>query len=133
MAQSFDNILISDKGMIRLIRNNGRDYTFPASKIRRVEGVKAVEKVNNDATGSNGGSVSGFIFVLAIHVLRNYANKHSSNKNPEAESKPDMLAIYTDEDYFYVETPYTAMLQMRIDHARIYSKNVADSKYGHFS
>lgn len=40
MEQWFDDIQISDKGMIKLIRNEGKNYIFPASNIIRVYGVK---------------------------------------------------------------------------------------------
>lgn len=47
MDQYFDNIQISDKGMVKLIRNNGKDYIFPASKIITVHRVKPNDDPNS--------------------------------------------------------------------------------------
>lgn len=115
MAQHFNDIQVSDKGMIKLIRNGGKDYIFPASKIITVQRQKPTD---TDLPGS------------WVPVVRDLLSLFGSDAYKE--TRPDTVCIVTNDDYLYVSVPYTDELYRRIDNAHTYSTNLAKEKYGTF-
>ncbi|ECD8811007.1 hypothetical protein FMQ39_18280 [Salmonella enterica] len=113
MDQYFDNIQISDKGMVKLIRNNGKDYIFPASKIITVHRVKPNDDPNS--------------WIPIAMDLCNILNVDAFQ-----ETRPYTVCVETDEGYLYVNIPYTEQLYNRLDNAHAYSTNIAKEKYGTF-
>lgn len=88
--QFFDNVLVSDKGMIKLIRNGGRDYIFPASEILDLQAC--VEK--NTQRSSNAP-----LFDLAEFFI----GKMLDIQQKEQAQK---LMIIKNEGYFFVNVLY---------------------------
>lgn len=113
MAQYFDDIQISDKGMIKLIRSGGKDYIFPASNITQVKREKPKDHPDS-----------------WIPAARGLAELFGSDAFKE--TRPDTVCVITKDDYLYVKVPYTDSLYRRIDEAHTYSVNVAKNKYGTF-
>ena len=113
MAQYFSDIQVSDKGMIKLIRNNGKDYIFPASKIIQVQRVKPKDDPNS-----------------WVPIARDLFSLFGSDAFKE--TRPETICIVTSDDYLYVSVPYSDALYSRIDNAHTYSTNRAKDKYGTF-
>jgi len=113
MAQYFDDIQVSDKGMVKLIRSGGKDYIFPASKIVQVKRVKPADDPNS-----------------WVPLARDIFSLFGSDAFKE--TRPDTLCIITNDDWLYVRTPYSDELYRRIDDAHTYSTNRDRAKYGTF-
>ncbi|EOC8184545.1 hypothetical protein ACI5MQ_004866 [Salmonella enterica subsp. enterica serovar Anatum] len=113
MTQYFDDIQISDKGMIKLIRNTGKDYIFPASNIIQVYRVKPY--VHPDS------------WIPAARAISNLFGSDAFK-----ETRPDTVCLKTKDGELYVRIPFTDELYQRIDDAHTYSTRRAESKYGKF-
>lgn len=113
MPQYFDDIQISDKGMIKLIRRGGKDYIFPASKIVAVKRQRPHVDPN-----------------VLIYVIAHLLQKFSRNGN--ANSNNDTVLIESEDDYFYIKILFTDSLYNRLNDARKYSTERYQSTYGTF-
>jgi len=113
MDQYFDDIQISDKGMIKLIRNEGKNYIFPASDMVTVHRVKPVDSPNS-----------------WIPIARDLCS--ALDIDAFKETRPDTVCIETENDYLYVRVAYSDSLYKRLDDAHTYSTEIARKKYGTF-
>lgn len=111
MDQYFDDIQISDKGMIKLIRNEGKNYIFPASNIIRVYGVKPYV-----IPGSWVPAVTTLIGALTGRTVQEDLT----------------LGLETNDGNLHVRVILTDDLDKRIEKARSYSNERVREKYGVF-
>jgi hypothetical protein len=113
MAQYFDDVKISDKGMIKLIRNNGSDYIIPASQLIQVNRQRPPDNPNSWHP-----------------IARSIAGLFDSDAFKD--TRVDTVCIVTKKDYFYVNIPYTDDLYRRLDDAHTISTNIEEKKNGVF-
>ena len=113
--QFFDNVLVSDKGMIKLIRHGGRDYIFPASEIIDIQAC--VE--NNNQRSSNTP-----LFDLAEFFI----GKMLDIQQKEQAQK---LMIIKNEGYFFVNVLYRDK-ESAIRSAITKSNAISRKKHGTF-
>ncbi|MBK0018899.1 hypothetical protein [Kosakonia sp. S42] len=111
MDQYFDDIQISDKGMIKLIRNEGKNYIFPASNIIRIYGVKPYE--------DPGSWVSVVVTIICALTGRTLQEDLT-------------VGLETNDGDLHVRVILTDDLEKRIKRARSYSNDRAKEKYGVF-
>ena len=113
--QFFDNVLVSDKGMIKLIRNGGRDYIFPASEIVDIQAC--VE--NNNQRSSNAP-----LFDLAEFFL-------GKMLDIQPKEQAQKLMIIKNEGYFFVNVLYRDK-ESSIRSAITKSNEISRKKHGTF-
>ena len=113
--QCFDNVLVSDKGMIKLIRNGGRDYIFPASEIVDIQAC--VE--NNNQRSSNAP-----LFDLAEFFI-------GKMLDIQPKEQAQKLMIIKNEGYFFVNVLYRDK-ESAIRSAITKSKEISRKKHGTF-
>lgn len=108
MAQYFDEVKVSEKGMVKLIRNNGRDFIFPANRILDVCRIEEDSEFN--------------IVELIADIIRKEVTKPKTT-----------VLIKTKDGHLYVNVPFTEELYNRLNTAHTISENIAAKKYGTFS
>lgn len=113
--QFFDNVLVSDKGMIKLIRNGGRDYIFPASEIVDIQAC--VE--NNNQRSSNTP-----LFDLAEFFI-------GKMLDIQPKEQAQKLMIIKNEGYFFVNVLYRDK-ESAIRAAITKSNQISRKKHGTF-
>lgn len=113
--QFFDNVLVSDKGMIKLIRNGGRDYIFPASEIIDIQAC--VE--NNNQRSSNAP-----LFDLAEFFI-------GKMLDIQPKEQAQKLMIIKNEGYFFVNVLYRDK-ESSIRSAITKSNEISRKKHGTF-
>lgn len=113
--QFFDNVLVSDKGMIKLIRHGGRDYIFPASEIIDIQAC--VE--NNNQRSSNTP-----LFDLAEFFI-------GKMLDIQPKEQAQKLMIIKNEGYFFVNVLYRDK-ESSIRSAITKSNEISRKKHGTF-
>lgn len=113
MVQYFDNIQVSDKGMVKLIRSQGKDYIFPASNITQVYRVKPKDDPNS--------------WIPAARAISSLFGSELFK-----ETRSDTVCLETKDGSLYVNVPFTDELYRRLDDAHTYSTERAKEKYGVF-
>ena len=79
--QSFDHIQISDKAMIKLIRTNGRDYVFRASKIQYFTVVEKTEYTSSEHKSDFGNAFLSFV----INAIANSGRETKTTRRLKLE------------------------------------------------
>ena len=110
--QDFDDIKISEKGMIKLVRDRGKDYIFPASEIIKIWSIKP-KKIDYGPLN------------LVVKVADFFG------KGPK-DTRENTLCLETENGDLYINIPYSNILEDRIYEAMEYSKKISEEKYGVF-
>ena len=116
--QTFDHIQISDKAMIKLIRTNGRDYLFRASKIQNFTVVENTECTSPEHNADFGNAFLSF-------VINSIANSGRATKTTRR------LKLVIDGDNFWIDS-WTGDIEMRLKEAIDKSKQVDRRRFGEF-
>lgn len=116
--QFFDNIQISEKGMIKLIRNGGKDYVFPASEINDFQACEQSQNYNSNDLSP--------LFNLAGFFIGKMLNIEKTEQKPAHK-----LMLITDNGYLYVDVLYRDKYQ-GIMEAISKSRAIYKKKYGTF-
>ncbi|BEN97557.1 hypothetical protein [Serratia marcescens] len=118
MAQYFDEILVSDKAMVKLVRNGGKDFIFKASKIQSLEIEKRREHTSPEHNTDFGNFFANF-------VINSIANSGRSSRTIST------LKLLIDGDYFYINS-WSGDISSRLQEAIKKSKAIDNRKYGEF-
>lgn len=116
--QAFDQIQISDKAMIKLIRTNGRDYVFRASKIQDFYVVENTEFTTPEHNADFGNAFFSF-------VINSLANSGRETKTTRR------LKLVIDGEDFWIDS-WTGNIEMRLKEAIDKSKQVDRRRFGEF-
>ncbi|MBT2059499.1 hypothetical protein ABKV35_13910 [Enterobacter kobei] len=109
--QQFDRIEISDKGMIKLIRNGGKDFIFPAARINTYD----IKEYEEQLTGDFAGIAELIGTLLGTLKKEKYHN----------------LTLYTSDDELVI-TKIEPRIVIRLDEAINKSREIEVKKYGVF-
>lgn len=116
--QAFDHIQISDKAMIKLIRTNGRDYVFRASKIQDFNVVENTEFTTPEYNADFGNSFLSFF----VNSIANLGRETKTTRR---------LKLVIDGENFWIDS-WTGDIEIRLKEAIDKSKQVDRRRYGEF-
>lgn len=141
MAQYFNDIQISDKGMIKLVSNSGEDYIFPARKITNFGGyqdyIEPEPMVLNMYEKSMLTQILEIGCAVLIHVVDAYRNRFSESLNEEnllpVKDYPFLLWVEVNDQKIYTNKLYDHELNNRLNEAKKYSLHWYADKFGYFS